>query len=160
MLTLTNGQKTSIEKTYTLCGIIHEYTDLWYLQHNQNNAVLNSAVISNTAAANLIAEAGEMLIDGGSVHQPVPQYFISVSEENRSIAQKHINSHLSERLGNPDCPDGGDTVVSVNTVAYSNSNTYTADYDDFYMSWQWDAGRNARVDFYKGSYIYWIINIL
>lgn len=134
MLPLTNGQKTSIEKTYTLCGIIHEYTDLWYLQHNQNNAVLNSAVISNTAAAELIAEAGETLIDGGSVHRPVPQYFIYVSEENRSIAQKHINSRLSERFGNPDYPDGGDTAVSVNTVAYGNSsNSYKADYDDFYM---------------------------
>lgn len=117
-----------VEKTYTLCGIIHEYSDLWHLQYNENNVLLNSAVVSEAAAANLLTEAGGMLLDGVSIRQPIPQYFISVSEENRDIAKEQLNSHLEAGIFNG---TGGDLFVSVNYVAYPNS--YTADYDDFYM---------------------------
>ena len=127
------NQKTpvvTIEKTYTLCGIIHEYSDLWYLQSNRNRTALNSAVISDTAVSELLAEAEEMLEEGTeySVRKPILQYFISVSEENRAEAKEQLNSYLSVRFN-----DGGegDLTVSVNTVAYLD--VYTVDADDFYM---------------------------
>lgn len=129
----TYNEKTPvvvIEKTYTLCGIIHEYSDLWYLQSNRNHTVLNSAVISDTAVTDLLAEAEEMLEEGTefSVRKPVLQYFISVSEENRDVAKEQLNDYLYARFN-----DGGegDLTVCVNTVAYLD--VYTVDADDFYM---------------------------
>lgn len=117
-----------VTKTYTLCGVIHEYTDLWYLQSNQNNVELNSAVISDTAAARLLAETEEMLVDAGgvSIRQPVYQYFFSVSEENRDDAKEALRKYLFGQS------DGiRDTVPCVNSVAYPQSSI--ADYDDFYL---------------------------
>ncbi|HBM98241.1 MAG TPA: hypothetical protein DD413_02325 [Ruminococcus sp.] len=129
----TNDEETAldivmIKKTYTLCGIIHEYSDLWYLQHNRNFAVLNSAVVSETAAANLLAEADRMFSDNVSVCQPVPQYFIFASEENRDLAEEQLNNYLDAGVLNGNVRD---TVASVNTAAYPNH--YISDYDDFYM---------------------------
>lgn len=119
-----------IMKTYTLCGIIHEYTDLWYFQPNKNNIPLNSAFISNTAAAGLLAESEEMLAEaesvGVGVRKPVCQYFLCVSEENRDEAKEDLSSYLSESDYSI-----RDQVPCVNTVAYTDKSV--ADYDDFYM---------------------------
>lgn len=129
----TYNEKTpvvTIEKTYTLCGIIHEYSDLWYLQSNRSNIVLNSAVISDTAVPELLAEAEGMLDEGTeySVRKPVLEYFISVSEENRAEAKEQLNSYLYGRFS-----DGGEgeLTVGTNTIAYLDA--YTVDADDFYM---------------------------
>lgn len=119
-------------KTYILCGVIHEYTDLWYFQPNKNNIALNSAIISDTAAASLLAESEEMLeemlVDAGSVgvRQPVYQYFFHVSEENREDAKNDLSNYLSDHENGT-----RDQAPCVNTVAYSDSSI--ADYDDFYM---------------------------
>ena len=128
-----------VTKTYILCGIIHEYTDLWYLQPNKNNIKLNSAVISDTAAANLLADAEEMFekmfaeteemladAENVSIRRPVCQYFFSVSGENRDSVKTALLRYLS---GNSD--GIRDTSPCVNSVAYSKG--YVADYDDFYL---------------------------
>lgn len=106
---LVNGtadlKSLSVEKTYTLCGIIHEYSDLWYLTQNKNKMTLNSAFVTDTAASELISEAEEMLeamhteSEVISVRQPIPQYFISVSEENRGDAPENLRSYLFDVVG-------------------------------------------------------------
>lgn len=125
----------TVEKTYTLCGIIREYSDLWYLSRNQNNIPLNSAVITDNAAAELIEdaekklEAEKMFLEGleSTVRRPIPQYFVSVAEENRELAEKEFNKHLEARLhGHKE----GDIQVCVNSVAYSGS---AAETNDFYV---------------------------
>lgn len=115
-----------VEKTYTLCGVIHEYTDLWYLQNNKNNVMLNSAIITREAAESLLSEAGGML-EGTSVKQPVFEYFMTVSEENRETAKEELDARFeSKRLSG-----SGDLAACVNTAAYVGRNNI--DYDAFYM---------------------------
>lgn len=126
----------TVEKTYTLCGVIHEYTDLWYLSNNKSAIPLSSAIISPNAAAELISDAEKKLSDaektlsentGITVRQPIPQYFVSVSEENRVTAKDEFNNYLGKRLS-----DGkeGDIRVCVNSVAYSSG---SAENSRFYM---------------------------
>lgn len=118
----------TLEKTYTLCGVIREYSDLWYLQYNRNNVLLNSAVITETAAEKLLTEADGMLLEGAKISDPVYQYFISVSEENRDTAKERLNSYLEGKIFGG---SGGDAVVSINTTAYPGYKS--EDYDIFYM---------------------------
>lgn len=119
-----------IEKTYTLCGIIHEYSNLWYLDRNESNQTLNSALVTEAEAMELIEQAKRMIManSGLSIRSPVPQYFISVSEENRELAEEQINGYLAvaRKDGN------GDVLVSVNSVAYPGG-VKSGDYNDFYM---------------------------
>lgn len=144
-----------VEKTYTLCGIIREYSNLWYLDGNTSN--LNSAIISPAAADELISDAKkeldvmienarkmreEMLanaeetgdedvfIDFGSmaVRQPVLRYFITVSEENREAAEGEIKDYLKEQK--KEDMFGARTTYCKNDLAYLNS---TEDASSFYI---------------------------
>lgn len=124
-----NSIPLTVKKTYTLCGVIQEYSDLWYLSHNENSIPLNSAVITDGAAAELIADAKKMLLTGSeiTVRQPIPQYFVSVSEENRNLAENEFNAHLKERMHSG---KAGDIQVCVNSVAYLSGSAET---NDFYV---------------------------
>ncbi|MCD8118816.1 MAG: ABC transporter permease [Lachnospiraceae bacterium] len=48
-----------VEQTWTLCGVLKEYTDLWSLSNNKNNRLLNSAIISEAGAERLLAATEE-----------------------------------------------------------------------------------------------------
>lgn len=119
----------TIERTYVLCGIIHEYSDLWFLENNKSSQVLNSAVVTEASAAGVLEEANQMLAkDGGiSICAPIPQYYISVSEENRIAAGEQLKSYFEATRTN----GKGDGAVSVNSVAYPNITT--ENHDDFYV---------------------------
>ncbi len=156
-----NGVTEAVERTYTLCGIVHEYSSLWTLHYNRNNVRLSSAIITASAAESIISEAetrlsetveetrafllelaekspeelpqdelGKQLaeLDSYKVRQPVPQYFITVSEENRESAYPKLNRYLSSAHFN----DGGDAVANVNALAYPEGGGVES-YDEFYM---------------------------
>ncbi len=114
--------------TFTLCGIVSEYTDLWVLNYNSNGYLLNGAIVTKEGAENVREQAGSMLlqesIDAGvELDAPIPQYFISVAVENRETAYGSLESLLSTNPLN-------DPFPCVNTLAYPNM--VNKDYDSFY----------------------------
>lgn len=64
-----------IEKTYTLCGVIKEYTNLWC----SDQRILVGAVLSEDAANEIQAEA-ETLYKAASLTGPCYQYFFESAE--------------------------------------------------------------------------------
>ena len=115
--------------TFTLCGIVQEYTDLWLLNNNQNGQRLHGAVVTEEGAKRVLSEAAarltpEALEEGVCIDTPVPQYFITVSQSDRELAQTELKNYLSQtRLT-------GDRFPCVNSVAYEGA--ATASYDSFY----------------------------
>ena len=121
----------AVEKTYTLCGVIHEYSDLWYLSSNVCSIPLNSAVISHNAADELISDAKKKLLGEMRVRQPIPQYFVSVSEENRALAKDEFNNYLEERKN---YGKEGDIQVCENTAAHSDISAQSSNFYVFMIA--------------------------
>lgn len=118
-----------VDRSYTLCGIIHEYSNLWVMNRNSSNRLLVSAVVTENAAKEVLNTAKELLLmeEDRELISEIPQYFVSVAEETRKSACESINGWLSStRTG-----DFGDKLVCENTAAYPN--TETKEYDDFYV---------------------------
>lgn len=115
--------------TFTLCGIIQEYTDLWVLNSNQSGQRLNGAIVTEEGAKRVLSDAAarltpEALAEGVCFDAPVPQYFITVSQTHRESAQIELMNYLSQpRLT-------GDRFPCVNSVAYEG--VATPSYDSFY----------------------------
>lgn len=122
-------QLIPVEHTYILCGILHEYSNLWVLKQNKNNCLLVSAVVTEGAGESILNAARECITtpSNRALVDSAPQYFLEVDEEYREMAKDVVNSYLSEtRVG-----DSGDIRVCVNSVAYPD--TETKDYDSFYV---------------------------
>lgn len=121
------GERTvTVERTYTLSGVIHRYSTLWILSQNPTNQLLVSMAITDDAADSLLAQAQEAA--GGATPTNVTEYFVSVEgEENQFYSSFWIAAHLQETRG----PEG-ERVPSVNGAAYP---TYVAEqtYNDFYI---------------------------
>lgn len=122
-------QLIPVERSYILCGVMHEYSNLWVLNRNADNRLLVSAVVTE-AAAEAVLEAARECITGPENRElviPIPQYFLAVEEADREIACHSINGWLSStRTG-----DFGDIRVCENTAAYPDA--VSQDYDDFYV---------------------------
>ena len=122
-------QLIPVERSYILCGVIHEYSNLWLLNRNSDNRLLVSAVVTE-AAAEAVLEAARECITGPENRKlviPIPQYFLAVEEADRETACNSINGWLSStRAG-----DFGDIRVCVNTAAFPD--TASQDYDAFYV---------------------------
>ena len=118
-----------VKCTFTLCGILQEYTDLWVLSSNQKGQRLNGAIVTEEGAKQVLSEVvarltPEALEEGVCVDTPVPQYFLTVSQTDRELAQTELKNYLSQtRLT-------GDRFPCVNSVAYEGA--ITASYDSFY----------------------------
>lgn len=122
-------QLITIERSYTLCGVIHEYSNLWVLNRNTDNRLLVSAVVTEAAAEEALEAARECITtpENRKLVIPIPQYFLAVDEADRETACNSINGWLSStRTG-----DFGDLWVCENTVAYPDA--VSQDYDDFYV---------------------------
>ncbi len=115
--------------TFTLCGIVQEYTDLWVLNSNQNGQRLNGAIVTEEGAKQVLSDAAarltpETLEEGACLDEPIPQYFITVNQTHRESAQIELKNYLSQtRLT-------GDRFPCVNSIAYEGA--ATASYDGFY----------------------------
>ena len=124
----SDGVFAVVTKTYTLCGIIHEYSDIWNLEYNSHNQLLNSAFITQEAAARLTDKANKALEEEEQVITllpPVMQYFISVSEENRDRARNYLQEFMTTR-------ESEDFLPCRNSLAYSGD-LQTEGTDEFYV---------------------------
>ncbi|MCD7804262.1 MAG: hypothetical protein LUH03_03790, partial [Oscillospiraceae bacterium] len=84
-----NGS-TTVERTFRVVGVISEYTGLWDI-----DATLNTAIISEEAMADIIAEAEENL--GESVSPTTEAtYFFTVKSGMENGVESTVNSYLYE----------------------------------------------------------------
>lgn len=122
-------QLIPVERSYTLCGVIHEYSNLWVLNRNSDNRLLVSAVVTEASAEAVLEAAMEYITnpENRKLVIPIPQYFLAVDEADRETACNSINGWLSStRTG-----DFGDIWVCENTAAYPDA--VSQDYDNFYV---------------------------
>lgn len=117
-----------VERKYFLCGIIHEYSNLWVLNRNAENQQLVSAVVSDDAAEEYLElvrnYSNELQYQVIAV--PIPQLFVTVAEKDREQAVTAINEWLSQtRIG-----EKGDIHVCENVAAYPS--TMSPEYGDQY----------------------------
>lgn len=112
-----------VEQTFILCGIIHEYTDLWVLNQNQNSILLNGAVVTEEAANHLLEMAQFILEESGEkqiikVDKAIPQYFVNVSEENREEGLIELQKYMRDSSRG----ENVDKLPCINTAAYKETN--------------------------------------
>ena len=122
-------QLIPVERSYILCGILHEYSNLWVLNRNADHRLLVSAVVTEAAAEAVLGAARECISnpENRELVIPIPQYFLTVEEADRETASHSINGWLSStRTG-----DFGDIRVCENTAAYPDA--VSRDYEDFYV---------------------------
>lgn len=122
-------QLIPVEQSYILCGIIHEYSNLWVLNRNTDNRLLVSAVVTEAAAENVLETVKECITgpENRELVTSIPQYFLTVKEADRETACNSINGWLSStRTG-----DFGDIRVCENTAAYPDA--ISQEYDDYYV---------------------------
>ncbi|MCD7752667.1 MAG: FtsX-like permease family protein [Lachnospiraceae bacterium] len=129
-----------LEKSYTLCGIIREYTNLWSLTHNRQNRLLNGAILTEAAAESLWEEAANetaaeqsaadqvTVEQATSGFQPVSSWFFTVKEGSEDEMTSQVNSYLSSSRTSG---SGLDTSVCVNTLAYGGR--IESDYNTFFV---------------------------
>lgn len=118
-------QYMTVEKNFRLCGIIHEYSDLWVLNRNSNRRLPISAVVTDDTAQAMLETAKSYIAEpqDRELIITIPQYFITVGESDRDIARASIKDWLaSTRTGGV-----GDTQACENTVAYPGMEAEEAD---------------------------------
>lgn len=72
-----------IEKTYILCGVVKEYTDLWY----SDQQILTGAFLTEAGVAELVETAQEC-DTGASLCSPCYQFFFKTSGNMKEVFQK------------------------------------------------------------------------
>ncbi|MCD7803843.1 MAG: ABC transporter permease [Oscillospiraceae bacterium] len=84
----------TVERSFLIVGVIKEYTGLWDV-----SCTLNSAIVTEEAMADIIAEAEEIL--GGSVTLvPETDYFFTVKSGMESNVENEVNRYLYQnRVG-------------------------------------------------------------
>lgn len=75
-----NDQTVPVERTYVLCGVLHEYSQLWALNQNKDNRLLVSAVVTESAAESVLTSAREGIPTPSDLADSVPQYFLKVAQ--------------------------------------------------------------------------------
>ena len=90
-----------VERTYTLCGVLREYSDLWVRGVNQIRVLpLNSAMISPEGADALWHSAQEAIgetFEGSadiSLDEPIPQYYFSILPGQEKTMQEKFGEYL------------------------------------------------------------------
>lgn len=122
-------QTIPVERTYVLCGVLHEYSNLWVLNRNKDNRLLVSAVVTESAAESVLSAARERITTPSNrlLVTSVPQYFLEVAREYRETARESVNNYLASTR----TEDFGDRQVCENTAAYPE--TEAKNYNDFYV---------------------------
>ena len=111
--------------SYTVCGIIHSYTGLWFLDRNYDRRPLVGAVVTPEAAElmleglriKLTTKDGVKLdprsVDMGAI-KPTPMYFISVDRKDRDTAFDALAEHMAALQS----PEGSPRLPCDNTIAF------------------------------------------
>lgn len=93
------GQSAIVSETFTLCGIIKEYTSIWSAVGTTAN--LNSAVITEDAMNNLLAKANEYVStmypdEGITVSEPETTLFFTVKSgyENEASSDSYLRKAI------------------------------------------------------------------
>ncbi|MCH5351916.1 MAG: FtsX-like permease family protein [Acutalibacter sp.] len=124
-------QMVSVERSYTLCGVIQEYSDLWVRSNIANYfPPLNSALISSEGAKMLMEAASEEAeplwekaeaileeghkVTGVALDEPVPQYYFTVLPGMEKDMKEQGDEYLRSMRTEPQ-----ERRVVINTVAYS-----------------------------------------
>lgn len=110
--------------SYTLTGLLKEYTGIWVLDQNRSAQQLVSACVTEPAAEQVLELAREQLsaADRGQI-QAIPQYFLSVPEENWSGYSYELSVHMAmTQAGRPDTrPCVNKTILQLQTQAESEN---------------------------------------
>ncbi|MCD7859652.1 MAG: FtsX-like permease family protein [Firmicutes bacterium] len=113
-----DGKTVTILEEFTLCGVVKDYTHLWEISESGLTGSLNAALITESAAERLVAEAG--------ADAPTVSYFFTVQpgteEEMLSAAQTKL----------PDMAKTLRSYLSINTGAYGA--TAASKSYDFYVT--------------------------
>ena len=119
------GQVIPVDWKFRLSGVIHEYSNLWVLNRNFDNRLLVSAMVTENAAEQVLESARQYITDpqNRELVASLPQYFLSVEEENREEGLRFINGWLEYTRPLDQ--------VCENIVAYPN--TKTRDYNSLYV---------------------------
>ena len=117
-------QEVRVEQTYTLCGVLREYSDIWFLNQNQSSQLLVSAVVTESAARQVLESARALCPDAFAI----PQYFITVRENLRLGAAEELRMHLLDTIY--DRP-GHDSTPCQNVIVYQK--VEQEEYDAFYL---------------------------
>ena len=122
-------QTIRVERTYVLCGMIHEYSDLWLLNRNRNNRPVVSAVVTESAAESVLREARSCISNPPNrlLVKPIPQYFLEVEQDSRETARQALQSYLTDTRSG----DFGDRQPCENAAAYPE--TEGKDYGTAYI---------------------------
>lgn len=91
-----------VQQTFTLCGIVHEFSNLWVLNENRDSRLLVSAIVTEETAERMLeaaaeAAAGQELAAGPD--QAFPQYFLllrSNDEGTIDLAGDALSDYLWE----------------------------------------------------------------
>ncbi len=112
---------TTVERTFRVVGVISEYTGLWDIDAN-----LNTAIISEEAMADILAEAEEAL--GESVSPTTETtYFFTVKSGMENGVESTVNSYLYQnRIGSTIRTVTINSVVDMETEAAQTNMVYLA----------------------------------
>ena len=71
----------TVDCTFTVSGIIREYSSLWMFNYNKTGKLPVSAVVTEETAQEVLRQARAQVPDGEKI-QPFPQYFAAAPEDN------------------------------------------------------------------------------
>ncbi len=117
-----------MRETFLLCGIIHDYSDVWNLHPNYEGRKLLSGFLTEAAGEKLVGQAmaeAKRLGENTAEMRPVPQYFFTVEESLRETARAEANEYMITTRGE----EAIDRQICVNAYAYPETEEQ---YDSFY----------------------------
>lgn len=105
-----DGETIGVEQTFTLCGVLREYTDLWNVQNAREENCLNAAIVTEEtaealvqAAENAAAEAEnaggtDNAAEGDSAWQPAVTenlFFSKAADADGDALKEQMRQYLS-----------------------------------------------------------------
>ncbi len=125
-----------VERTYTLVGVLREYSDLWVRSHNASGLPLNSAILLPADAEALRQAARDRIpdlledeaADTLDLAPIVPQYHLTVLPGTEAQAREELTAYLS---GNQRTASA-DRAPCINALVYSGGETSGQRYNTFY----------------------------
>ncbi|MCD8006238.1 MAG: ABC transporter permease [Oscillospiraceae bacterium] len=122
------GNNISIVKTFTVTGIISNYSNLWL---TSTLCTLNSAIITEEDAQSLYAQAEQFASRRNiSLSNPSVSYYFTVKDGCEDIMKESVNAYLRETRNSTLASENS---VLTNTLAYSH-NASEASYNSFYIA--------------------------
>ena len=105
----------TVTRSYTLCGVIRAYSDLWTLSMNQDQKLLLSGVVTPEEAEQVLEAARQSAPQRAEEVYSYPQYFIGCPTAAADACAKEVGAYLFETIF--DRP-GRDTYPSSNPAAF------------------------------------------